>query len=326
MDSALTLVEPLLRKPEPYLLITSAMLGLGAAVAVQGLLPFFRRQPLQERLAALTVEGAREREEQLRAEASVPIFQSPVLEELLGRPLRRAGEGLHRLLASLSLAPADLEERLARAGMERGVAAHYGQKLFWTVLAFAGFMALSAFVALPLWLWLVMAALGFYVPDWQLAQRLRRRQQQMLTALGPTVDAVATAVAAGMAADQALLEVARSTPAPLGEALRRVLREAMTGGRSVSQALEELARREGLLELALVADVWRATEEAGIPMGPRLLELSRQLREAWRVRLREMGSAASVHMLVPVAIFILPTLLIVLLYPAALQLLGLGGQ
>jgi hypothetical protein len=56
-----------------------------------------------------------------------------------------------------------------------------------------------------------------------------------------------------------------------------------------------------------------------------MLTLAATVRERQRVRLLEEGGKSTVRMLFPVALFIFPVFLVVLLYPAGVALLGIGG-
>ena len=76
-------------------------------------------------------------------------------------------------------------------------------------------------------------------------------------------------------------------------------------------------------ELRSLADAWRLSHEQGLPLAPALLALTETVRERERTRLLEEGGKAAVHMLFPVALFIFPVFLVVLLYPAGVALLGL---
>jgi len=49
------------------------------------------------------------------------------------------------------------------------------------------------------------------------------------------------------------------------------------------------------------------------------------LRERQRVRIVEEGGKASIRMVLPVALFILPVLFVVVLVPATAELMHLGG-
>jgi len=55
-----------------------------------------------------------------------------------------------------------------------------------------------------------------------------------------------------------------------------------------------------------------------------MLALAETARDRERAHLLEEGGKAAVRMLFPIALFIFPVFLIVLLYPAGVELLGLG--
>lgn len=55
-----------------------------------------------------------------------------------------------------------------------------------------------------------------------------------------------------------------------------------------------------------------------------MLGLAETARERERTQLLEAGGKAAVRMLFPIAAFIFPVFLVVLLYPAGVELLGIG--
>ena len=86
-----------------------------------------------------------------------------------------------------------------------------------------------------------------------------------------------------------------------------------------------MAERVGVPELVSFASQLRAAHEQGIPLTQTLTAQAEALRERKRLRIVEEGGKASVRMLLPVALFILPVLFVVLLVPAAVELMRLGG-
>ncbi len=66
------------------------------------------------------------------------------------------------------------------------------------------------------------------------------------------------------------------------------------------------------------------SHEQGTPLAPAMAALAESARDRQRTRLLEEGGKAAVRMLFPIALFIFPTFLVVLLYPAGVELLGLG--
>ena len=283
------------------------------------------RRGLPERLARLRAEGRRALEaEARRLAADATVFRSPALERLLGLPIRRAAGALLGLLDRARLLPRDLPERLALAYPGMTPAGFVAQKLFYALLGF-GAMAAAALVsavALPVWTWLAGAVCGWMLPDIRLRSALAARRERVLGALPVVVETLQIEAAAGLSPAQAFDEVAAAAGGPLGDGLRAVAADARVGRRSVAAGLAALARREGVLELALLGDAWAAAEEAGAALGPRLAELTRSLRDQQRLRLLEKGNRDTVRMLIPMATLILPVLLVVLLFPAGVILLG----
>ena len=82
--------------------------------------------------------------------------------------------------------------------------------------------------------------------------------------------------------------------------------------------------REGIAKLRSLASAWTPAHQQGLPFAPSLLSLAETVRDRRRAALVEAGGRASVRMLFPVALFIFPVFLVVLLYPAGVELLGLG--
>jgi len=78
-------------------------------------------------------------------------------------------------------------------------------------------------------------------------------------------------------------------------------------------------------ELWSLASQLRAAHEQGLPLVHTLAVQADTVREAKRLRIVEEGGKATVRMVLPVAVLILPVLFVVILYPAGMQLLNLGG-
>jgi len=139
------------------------------------------------------------------------------------------------------------------------------------------------------------------------------------------LDMLTIAASAGLALEQALGVVARQSRGAIALELQQVVREMALGQRSVVEALGSMAERNGVPELTTFAGQLRAAHEQGIPLVQTLSTQAEALRERKRLRIVEEGGKASVHMILPVALFILPVLFVVLLLPAAVEMMHLGG-
>jgi tight adherence protein C len=133
------------------------------------------------------------------------------------------------------------------------------------------------------------------------------------------------ATSAGMALEQSLLEVARQSAGIVAQELQRVSREMALGQTSLVFALGVMAERNGVPELTSVVDHLRAVHEQGLPLVQSLAAQAGALRERQRLRIVEAGGKASVRMILPVALFILPVLFVVVLVPASVELMHFGS-
>jgi tight adherence protein C len=86
-----------------------------------------------------------------------------------------------------------------------------------------------------------------------------------------------------------------------------------------------LAERLGTPEVDHILGRLSAAYEQGLPLGQALPAHAQALRERQRLHIVEEGGKASVRMLLPVALLILPALFVVVLVPAAAELTRLGG-
>jgi tight adherence protein C len=90
------------------------------------------------------------------------------------------------------------------------------------------------------------------------------------------------------------------------------------------QALGEMAERFQVPELDDVVATLETSDRQGVPVTEILQALAGLMREKKKARLIELGNRSLVKMLVPVAVFILPAFLLLLLTPALLQFLALS--
>ena len=311
------------------LLLWPLLFGLGAYLLLTTQ-PVGRPKPnLAERLRRLDVD------ERIRAEMARqdvrPIFTSRLLEGMLRPVLDDAGRLLRSLLGRFGLAGGqELERRLQimRPGVEP--AQFFGEKLASGLVGFSVFPLMTAlgihpFGIWPVWIWLVGFIAGFLAPDWDLDRRMAARRTLMVMELPILLDMLAIATSAGLALEQALGQVARQSQGEVAHELKRAARELALGRGSVMEVLDSMAERNAIPELAAFVGQLRAAHEQGIPLVQTLATQAEALREQKRLRIVEEGGKASIRMVLPVALFILPVLFVVLLLPAAVEVLRLGG-
>jgi tight adherence protein C len=315
---ARVLLLPLLLGLGLYLLLTSQPLG--------------RPKPdLGERLRRLDVDE-RIRLAELGRHESRPLFASRLLDNMLRPVIEDAGRLLRGVFQRLGLAGGrELEARLRvlRPGVE--VIQLLGEKvatglIVAAVLPLMNLLHFVPFGAWPVWVWLVGFGLGFLMPDWDLQRRAVERRGLVLMELPTILDMLTLATSAGMALEQALEEVARHSEGVVARELRLMLRELALGQRPTLQAaLAAMAERLGTPEIDHVLGRMGAAYEQGLPLAQALAAHAQGLRERQQLHIVEEGGKATVRMLLPVALLILPALFVVVLVPAAVELTHLGG-
>jgi tight adherence protein C len=316
---------------DPRVVLLPLLVGLGLYLVLTAL-PVGRPKPdLGERLQLLDVDERIRLAELGRREVR-PLFTSRILENMLRPVIEDAGRLLRGVLLRLGLAGGrELEARLRilRPGVE--VVQFLGEKVASGLVTAATFplMNLLHFEPLgpwPVWVWLVGFGLGFVLPDWDLERRHAARLGLVLMELPTILDMLTLATSAGMALEQALEEVARHSEGVVARELRMVARELALGqSKNLMQALEGMGKRLGAPEVEHVLGRMSAAYQQGLPLGQALAAHAQALRERQRLHIVEEGGKASVRMLLPVALLILPALFVVVLVPAAAELTRLGG-
>lgn len=304
-------------------LVFGALFGAGAVLLLTAQPVGAPRPSLARRLATLSPESGPD-----RVLPREQVFRTRLFEESLRPALERAGEGIARLLGRLGLDLRATEGRLRAAGDRGGLALFEGQKLAGALVGFSFLPAAESFglaPVTPVWLWLVAAAGGFLLPDVMLKRRAEARRRRMREDLVHFAELVALAVSAGLGVEGALDQAAASGEGPLFDELRRLLREARLRGESASATISRVPAELGLAEAESLAAAIGAAADHGTAVTQALRAQAGSLRERKRLELVEAAERAQVRMLLPVGLLILPAFFVVVLYPAAVQLLRLTG-
>ena len=308
----------------------SGGLFLWMCVAGTGLLILLSAQPMGRPRASLQDKLAQLRPDRPQAEPGVQLFSMPGLDSLLLPGLRATGDAFLRAAALFGLDPSETERCLRAAGELYGPSVFWGQKLaslavglfLPPILSAAGIAPASGW---PLWMWGTSALLGFIGPDLGLKARIGARRREMLAGLSAATRLLSLAVSAGFGLEQAIAEVASSGRGAFFEELSRRISRARLDGRPAVEALADLAEDAELPELAALAGALMAGSGQGVPVLQTLRAQAAAVRERWRLGLIEAGERAAVTMLLPIGVFILPAFFLVVLYPAAVNLMQLSS-
>jgi len=166
---------------------------------------------------------------------------------------------------------------------------------------------------------IVAAALGYFTPLLLLQSRIGRRQKDIRRSMPDALDLLTICVEAGLGFDAAMQKVAEKWETELSIAFAGVLREIQLG-KLRREALRDMADRIGLNELTSFVAAVIQSESLGVSLAKVLRIQSDQMRVKRRQLAEEEAHKAPIKMLIPMALLIFPSLMIVLLSPAALRL------
>ncbi|HEY7704781.1 MAG TPA: type II secretion system F family protein [Acidimicrobiia bacterium] len=161
--------------------------------------------------------------------------------------------------------------------------------------------------------------LGFFGPDAWLSRKVDERRETMRRALPDVLDLLVISVEAGLGFDSALARVVSTVPGPLSEEFFRMLQETRVGV-SRRDAMRHLMDRTDLDELRSFLLAMMQAEAFGVAIARVLRVQADEMRVKRRQRAQEKAFAAPVKIVFPLVFCIFPTLFIVLLGPAAIQI------
>lgn len=164
-----------------------------------------------------------------------------------------------------------------------------------------------------------LAALGYLLPMSVVSRRIKKRQKEILLALPSALDLLTISVEAGLAFDAAISRVAEKYQNALSAEFNQVLNEVRLG-RPRLEALDEMGRRNKVDELNNFLQAIIQSEQLGVGVANVLRIQSEEIRRRRRQRAEEAGQKAPIKMLIPMIGCIFPTLFIVLLGPALIQI------
>lgn len=254
---------------------------------------------------------------------------------LLGGGWRDRLASVVKPLAHLSL-PADgwedsaMRIRFINAGW-RGVSApviFFGIKtalavvLPLLVLILGGTPLLSSGTTSILFYLLLASAIGYYLPNLVLRRVIEDRQREIFESFPDALDLLVICVEAGLSLDQALAKVAAEIEIKskvLSKELQLVLME-LRSGFSKETALRHLALRTGVEEIDLLVAMLIQADRFGTSIGDSLRVHADNLRTKRRQRAEEAAAKIAVKLLMPLIFMIFPTLILVLMGPAVIQI------
>ena len=292
------------------MLIVSTLVFLAVTIAIAGV--------------AMWVSPSRT-EQRLQSMAAVPSEKSQWVETVIK---------LTGPLAKLTTPRGDWESsplrlRFLNAGIRHPDAklVYFGTKAILPILlaTFTFFMlrATNQSQGVALMFYVMLAALiGCYSPNLLLHMLVKSRQREIFETFPDAADLMLVCVEAGLGLDAGLTKVAdeiKRKSVALAEELHLTNLE-MRAGATREKSLRNLALRTGLEEIGTFATMLTQADKFGTSIGESLRVFSDDLRHKRQVRAEERAAKIPTKMLFPLVLFIFPSVIMVILGPAIIQI------
>jgi tight adherence protein C len=244
-------------------------------------------------------------------------------------PMRdRIQQALDPLSRALPVSPTDVSQTrawLIQAGYrdQQHVSIYRGLRVLFAAIGFFSVFLVSGFQS-PLLLGGAFG-LGFFLPRFLLKRKMQERQRRIRLGLPDALDLTVICVEAGLPLDQAMMRV--------GEDLRHAHPDLSTefhlfnletrAGKPRVEALRNLAARTGVDDVRALVGTLIQTDRFGTSVAQALRVHSDSLRTERRQRAEEQAAKTTVKMIIPLVLFVMPSLIFVTVGPAVIQLMRL---
>jgi tight adherence protein C len=279
--------------------------------------------PLMARLAEFTERGDVVSLEDLE-------LSQPFNERIIVPILRAIGEFSTRFTPQKVLEETNLKMELAGNPVRMDAATFLASR-FVVAALFGGFLTLIFSISPPTWslgtrilVILLFVVLGFAFPQLWLQSKINSRQTEIRKAMPDALDLLTICVEAGLGFDAAMSKVSEKWENHLSVGFARAIREVQLG-KTRREALRVMAERMGIPEMTSFVAAVIQSEMLGVSMAKVLRIQSDQMRMKRRQRAEEAAHQAPIKMLIPMALLIFPSIMIILMVPAVFQIMGVFG-
>jgi tight adherence protein C len=169
----------------------------------------------------------------------------------------------------------------------------------------------------------VAAAMGLYLPSLFIRAKADRRQQELVNGFPDALDLMLVCVEAGLGLEAAFsrvgMEMITSRPL-LAEQFGSVVLE-LRAGRSQEDALRRMADRAGADDIRAFSTLLVQSTKLGTSISQTLRTYAAEMREKRRMRAEEKAHRLPVLLSIPLVACMLPTMIGVLMLPAAIRVI-----
>jgi tight adherence protein C len=206
----------------------------------------------------------------------------------------------------------------------------------WSPRKFIGYRLLATVFLSSLWIWfgitsgsggfrlfvglVIAVACGWMGPMVLVRRRARKRLEEIDDEMPELIDLLVTTVEAGVAFSGSLRLAAERLGGPLGQELRLAMQEQEMGLATDDALTNMLGRVDTPAMRSFVRSILQG-ETLGVSIGKIMRDLAIEMRKRRRQTAEERVQKAPTKMIFPLVFLIFPAMFVVLLGPAALQIL-----
>jgi tight adherence protein C len=307
------------------IMVGSMLAGLAAVMVMFAIYTAITiRDPMAKRVKALN-----ERREELKA--GIVVAASRKRQSIVRRndTTDRIRTFLSRLSVLQDSQVKAAQQKLAQAGIRKkewGVAIILARMICPIVIGGLAAIMIYGVNYFPLWpdykkfgAFAALLVFAYKLPDIYVSNLVGKRTKEVRKGLPDALDLLVICAEAGLTVDAAFARVARELGRAYPElgdefSLTAIELSFLTDRRS---AFENLAYRVNLEAMKGVTTTMIQTERYGTPLASALRVLSAEFRNERMMRAEEKAARLPAIMTVPLILFILPTLFVVILGPAA---------
>jgi tight adherence protein C len=170
----------------------------------------------------------------------------------------------------------------------------------------------------------LLMMIGFVGPESILNRRIDERRKDMEKSLPDVIDLLVISVEAGLGFEAAMGRVTQAVPGELSREFSRTLQETRVGV-SRHKALRSLAERTDVDDLNAFILALIQADQFGVSIARMLRVQADEMRIRRRQRAQEKAFAAPVKLVFPLVLCIFPSMFVVLLGPAGINIYQVFG-
>ena len=171
---------------------------------------------------------------------------------------------------------------------------------------------------------LIMATLGYFLPNWHLNGRIKKLQSENRSGFPDVMDLMIVAAEAGLTMEASIERIAREIEKTYPTLSRQLTLASLEvrAGRPLDQALRAFGERLGLEEVQGFATMIQQSKELGTSVSDALRVYSEEMRHKRMMMAEEKAYALPAKLSIPVTAFILPIVIGVAVLPTAIRLMN----